>query len=148
MASNPLIAQGTLNRVRCSIVVPSYPALNVTSPYMGASFASFDFSGPFSQLIPTGTGAVNSPEPYVEGTITVALLRTQALANAWLQQAQTLSDLGAVTIHSDTAAFPANTIYTTIIQDFNPGAFDGRDPVVRLVLRGIAYMNNDLWSLT
>ena len=148
MASNPLIAQGTLNRVRCSIVVPNYPALNVTSPYMGASFASFDFSGPFSQLIPTGTGAVNSPEPYVEGTITVALLRTQALANAWLQQAQTLSDLGAVTIHSDTAAFPANTIYTTIIQDFNPGAFDGRDPVVRLVLRGIAYMNNDLWSLT
>ena len=148
MASNPLIEQGTLNRVRCSIVVPSYPALNVTSPYMGASFASFDFSGPFSQLIPTGTGAVNSPEPYVEGTITVALLRTQALANAWLQQAQTLSDLGAVTIHSDTAAFPANTIYTTIIQDFNPGAFDGRDPVVRLVLRGIAYMNNDLWSLT
>ncbi len=148
MASNPLIEQGTLNRVRCSIVVPSYPALNVTSPYMGASFASFDFSGPFSQLIPTGTGAVNSPEPYVEGTITVALLRTQALANAWLQQAQTLSDLGAVTIHSDTAAFPANTIYTTVIQELNPGAFDGRDPVVRLVLRGIAYMNNDLWSLT
>ncbi len=148
MASNPLIAQGTLNRVRCSIVVPSYPALNVTSPYMGASFASFDFSGPFSQLIPTGTGAVNSPEPYVEGTITVALLRTQSLANAWLQQAQTLSDLGAVTIHSDTSAFPANTIYSTVIQEFNPGAFDGRDPVVRLVLRGVAYMNNDLWSLT
>ena len=147
MASNPLIAQGTLNRVRCSIVVPSYPSLSITSPYMGSSFASLDFSGPFSMLIPTGTGAVNSPEPYVEGTISVGLLRTQSLALSWLTQAQTLSDLGAVTIHSDTAAFPAATIYTTVIQELNPGAFDGRDPVVRLVLRGIYYANNDLWSL-
>ena len=147
MASNPLIAQGTLNRVRCSIVVPSYPSLSITSPYMGSSFASLDFSGPFSMLIPTATGAVNSPEPYVEGTISVGLLRTQSLALSWLNQAQTLSDLGAVTIHSDTAAFPAATIYTTVIQELNPGAFDGRDPVVRLVLRGIYYANNDLWSL-
>ena len=147
MASNPLIAQGTLNRVRCSIVVPSYPSLSITSPYMGSSFASLDFSGPFSMLIPTATGAVNSPEPYVEGTISVGLLRTQSLALSWLNQAQTLSDLGAVTIHSFFNDTATTEIYTTVIQELNPGAFDGRDPVVRLVLRGIYYANNDLWSL-
>jgi hypothetical protein len=147
MASNPLIQQGTLNRVRCSVVVPSNSALNITSPYMGQSFASISFAGPFSELIPTATGAVTSPEPYVLATISVGLLRTQALALAWLNQAQTQSDIGNVTIHSDTAAFPAITISTSVIQDIEPGAFDGKDPVVKLTLRGVFYTNSDLWQL-
>lgn len=74
--ANPLVAQGTLNRLRCSVVVGSTPTLNVTAPYMGQSFASVSFSEPFSELIGTATGAVTSPEPYVFGTITVGLLKT------------------------------------------------------------------------
>lgn len=146
MATNPLIPQGTLNRVRCSVVIPSYPSLNITSPYMGQSFCSIDISGPFSDLIPTATGAVTSPEPYQLATISVGLLRTQALALQWLTQAQTTSVLGQVSIHSDTAAFPAITLSTTVINQIEPGAFDGKDPVVRLTLHGVYYLNNDLWN--
>lgn len=35
MATNPLIPQGTLNRVRASVVWPSFPNLNVTASYLG-----------------------------------------------------------------------------------------------------------------
>ncbi len=146
MATNPLIPQGTLNRVRCSVVIPFYPWLNITSPYMGQSFCSIDISGPFSDLIPTATGAVTSPEPYQLATISVGLLRTQALALQWLTQAQATSVLGQVSIHSDTAAFPAITLSTTVINQIEPGAFDGKDPVVRLTLHGVYYLNNDLWN--
>lgn len=82
--ANPQVPQGTLNRVRCSIIVPSYPALNITASYMSKSFATINFSGSFTELIPTATGGVASPEPYVMATVSVGLLRTQALSASWL----------------------------------------------------------------
>ena len=148
MATNPLVAQGTLNRVRCSVIVPNYSNLNITSPYMGKSFASIDFEGAFDEQIETATGVVTSPEPYVMATVTVGLLRTQSLALAWLTQAQTISDLGTITIHSDTSAWPAITIGSAVIRSLEPGAYDGMDPVARITLRGVYDINNNLWNLS
>lgn len=148
MATNPLIPQGTLNRVRCSIIVPNYPGLNITAPYMGRNFATISFDGDFTKLIGTGTGAVVSPEPYVEASIVVGILRTQALAASWRSQWEDTGNIGSVDVHSDTAAFPKFTISTAVIQHFDPNAFDGEDPVSRLTLRGIYYINNALWNLT
>lgn len=147
MANNPIVAQGTLNRVRCSIIVPNYTSLNITAPYMGKSFATIDFEGNFDEQIETATGAVTSPEPYVMATITVGILRTQSLASSWLTQAQTTSDLGEIVINSDTAAFPSITLSAAVIRSLEPGAYDGMDPVSRLTLRGVFYINNDLWNL-
>ncbi len=147
MSTNPLIAQGTLNRVRVSVVVANLSNLNVTSPYMGKEFASISFQGSFAELIPTATGGVTSPEPYVMATVVINLLRTQGLASAWVSQAQATSAIGPVTIHSDTSAFPAITIDNAIIKDIEPGAFNGTDPVVRVTLQGIYDLNNNLWSL-
>jgi hypothetical protein len=145
--NNPKIAQGSLNRVRCSIVIPGYPALNISSSYMGKNFASINFEGNFDEQIETGTGVVTSPEPYVMATVTVDLLRTQALAYNWLNQATTLSDLGPISIFSDTSAFPEIDLDTTVIRNCEPGVFDGKNPVVRLTLRGVLYANNNLWSM-
>lgn len=146
MATNPLVQQGTLNRLRCSVVVPNESTLNVTSSYMGASFASVSFSEPFADLIGTATGAVTSPEPYVFGTITVGVLKTQALAGAWVAQAQTESAIGQVTIYPDSASYPPVTLDNCVIQSIEPAAFDGKDPVVRVTIRGVYYLNSSLWS--
>lgn len=147
MATHPLVQQGTLNRVRCSVVVPNYTNLNITASYMGRSFARISLEGNFAELIGTATGGVVSPEPYVFGTIAVGLLRTQALSGQWLEQAQKYSAIGPITVHSDSAAWPAMTLDNAVISSMDPGAFDGTDPVVRLVLRGIFYANSDLWNL-
>lgn len=144
--NNPLVPQGTLNRVRVHIVVPAFASLNVTSSNMARSFARIAFEGPFVEQIGTGTGVVNSPEPYVMSTITVNLLRTQSLALAWLKQSKSTSVLGNVVVHSDTAAFPAITLANTSIRDIDPGAYDGTDPVVRIDLRGTYYVNDNLWN--
>lgn len=145
--TNPLVAQGTLNRVRCSVIVPGDTALNIDSSYMGKSFATITFDGSFAGQIETGTGVVNSPEPYVMSTISVGLLRTQALSNAWLVQSKKNSDIGQVIIHSDSAAFTPISLATCVINMIEPGVYDGTDPVVKLAIKGVFYLNEDLWNL-
>ena len=144
--ATPLIQQGTLNRVLPSVIVPGNTALNITSNYMGKSFVTVTFDGDFDNLIHTATGAVTSPEPYVQATASVSILRTQSLSGAWLAQAQKLSDIGNVSIFSDTTAFPEIDLVNCIIKHIDPGAYDGTDPVVRLTLGGIFYVNSRVWS--
>lgn len=147
MATAPLVPQGTLNRVRVSIVVPSFPNLNITAPYMSKQFATISFQGSFAELIPTATGGVASPEPYMMASITCGLIRPQGLASAWLSQGGTQSSIGQVTIYSDTSAWAPITLQNTVIANIEPGAYDGVDPVVRLMLNGIYQINSDLWNL-
>jgi hypothetical protein len=146
--ANPYLVAGPLNRVRCHVVIAAIPTLNITSSFMGKSFAHIEFEGDFVQQIEVGTGVVNSPEPYVMASITVGLLRSQTLASAWLSQSQDTGVLGDVTIHSDTSAFPAITLNDAAIRSISPGSYDGTDPVVRLTIRGTFNVNGNLWSFT
>lgn len=148
MATNPLVQQGTLNRVRGQVVVPNFTNLNITAPYMGKSMLRLALEGNFTDQIPTATGVVNSPEPYVMATCTVGLLRTQALSGQWLAQAINYSVIGPIQVYSDSSAFPLANLDNCSIYQLDPGAFDGQDPVVRLILRGTFYLNNNLWNLT
>lgn len=143
---NPQVQQGTLNRVRVSVIPAAFPALSIPSSYMGKRFATFRPEGDFVHQAETGTGVVNSPEPYVMAVIEVNLLRTLALTEAWISQFQNTAIIGDVTIHSDTAAFPPRTIHNSIIRTIQPGQFDGVDPVAMLVLRGVWYGNESLWA--
>ena len=146
--SNPYLNAGPLNRVRCHVVVPATPTLNATPQNMGKQFARIEFEGDFTTQIEVGTGIVNSPEPYVMATITCGLLRSQALASNWLTQAQSSTLLGDVSIYADTSVFQTLTMNDSAIRMIDPGAYDGTDPIVRLVLRGTVNINNSLWSPT
>jgi hypothetical protein len=148
MATNPQIALGTLNRLRTSAVFPGFTSLNITASYMSKKFIHVTLDeNPFAEGIETATGIVVSPEPYVLGTVTIGLLRTTGLAAAWLAQAKATSVLGSMEIHSDTSAFPALTIHNAYIKTLDPGPYDGTNPETPLILRGVFYVNNDLWNL-
>lgn len=146
MPFNSQVTQGTLNRLLTSVVVPNYASLNVTTPYMGGSFASLQLDQNFAELIGTATGAVTSPQPYVFGSITVNLLKTQALSSQWIAQAETNASIGPVTAYPDSAAFPAITLDDCVIDTVEPQAYDGKDPVVRVTIRGVYYLNANMWS--
>ena len=144
---NPLVSQGTLNKVRASVIVPGTPSLNITAAYMSKNFVTVSLDGDFTKLLGTGTGAVTSPEPYVEATIVVGLLRTQALATTWRTQWESLGAIGDVSIFPDTSAFGEFDFHNCVIQHFDPNAWDGEDPVSRLTLRGIYNINESMWSI-
>ncbi len=147
MATQPIVQQGTLNRVRASVVIPSFPQLNVLASYMSNSFVSAKPQGDFAELIETATGGVPSPEPFVKMLITVGLLRTQNRGEIWQEQAEVGSYIGDVVVHSDTSAFLQRTYYDCIIQKIDPEAYDGRNPENRLTIIGIYRINNSLWNL-
>jgi hypothetical protein len=145
--ANPKIQQGVINRVRTSLIVPSNTALNATAPYLGKSMINVEFEGNFVEQIETATGAVRSPEPFVMATITMGLLRSQSLSATWLNQVQANSFLGTVTAHSDSSVYPAITLEEAVVRTIRNGAFDGTDPIVGVTIRGVYYINNDLWSV-
>jgi hypothetical protein len=144
--TNPQYAQGTLNRILTQVTFGSYPALNIASYNMGKSFAVLSFNDAFTTQIDTGTGIVNSPEPYVKATISVGILRTQSLAAAWLAQVQNTSIIGSATGYSDTTTFPAVTLTNVSILGLDPGAYDGNTPVTQLTLTGLFYPNSAMWG--
>ena len=144
--ANPQITQGTLNRLLTQLTFASYPALNLSSGYMSKQFATMSFDGAPVGQIPTGTGVVNSPEPYVMASLQFGVLRTQALGAAWLAQMQLNSVLGTVTGYSDSAVYPSSTIVNASITGFDPGAWDGTDPVIKVTVTGVYYINNSLWG--
>ena len=148
MANNPQVAQGTLNKVRASVVVPSYTNLNIDSSHMAKKFVTTTPDGDSVMQPETATGIVNSPEPYVMYTITVGILRSQALAASWQSQMETQSSIGRVIVHPDSAAFPSLTFYNCSILRIDPGPFDGSDPTVDVQLRGVYQTNSDLWNFT
>jgi len=141
-----LPALGTLNRTLVHLAFSSFPALNIGIANMGKSMAKPSFEGDFVQQPEVAVGIVNSPEPYVMGVVSVGVLRTQALGAAWLAQVQSQSVLGTMLAYPDTVAFPPITLVDVAVKSFDPGAYDGNDPVIALVLRGTFYINQSLWS--
>jgi hypothetical protein len=143
---NPLAIQGLLNRVLTHVVVADYPQLSVTAPFMSKALTSLTFEGDFTTQIPTATGIVNSPEPFVMGSLVVSILRSQLLAAIWIAQLQVNSVLGSITTYSDSTIFPALTLINCSLQGVDPGPYDGQDPTTKLTIEGVLPINAILWS--
>ena len=76
--ANPIVPQGTLNRLRGSVTIPSNTGLNITASYLGKDGISMSFDGAANTAIDTMTGIVQSPEPYQRVTVAIHLLKSQA----------------------------------------------------------------------
>ncbi|MGC9216173.1 hypothetical protein [Acidithiobacillus sp.] len=147
MAKNPMVPQGNLNKVRGSVIVPGYPGLNINASHLGLDGISLDLDEDFVDQIKTMTGVVNSPQPYVMATCTINLLRTQALALQWMQQAEANASIGRIAVHSDTAAYTQRRVHNCSALHASPGRMNGTTATVDLVIRGVYYINNNMWNL-
>ncbi len=144
--ANNLIQQGTLNRLLASVVYADFAQLNVTSGYLAKEAISIGFEGDTSMLIGTLTSAVTSPEPYMFGTVTIHLLRTQALGNAYKQQIETNTTMGSVTIYPDTQALSPFQLNNCVLQSIQETAFDGNQAGLIVRLRGVYNINSTMYA--
>jgi hypothetical protein len=144
--ANPQIQQGTLNRLLASVVYANFTNLNVTSGYLSREAISLAFDGDTSMLIPTLTGAVTSPEPYIFGTVTMHLLRTQALGNAYKTQIETNTTLGSVTVYPDTQVLSPFQLNNCVLMSVQETAFDGNQAGLVVRLRGVYSINSSLFA--
>lgn len=145
--ANPLQPQGVLNRLRGSITIPAFPALNITAPFLGKEMIGITFSGVVNTPIETATGVVQSPEPYQRVTVNCHLLRTQSLANQWKRQIELLALLGDMTFRTDATQFEPFQFSNTAIENVDPIRSNGTDPGYNIMISGIYYINSALWNL-
>lgn len=145
-----VVPQGNLNRLVASIVWDNFPQLNVTPAYLGKPAISLAFNGRFTTPIETQTGLVQSPEPFVMTTLTIALLRTQPLAGLYQQQAAQNTVFGNCTVRPDVSAslnavspFEIQNVSWTELREL---AFAGLDPLYSVIMEGYIPINSALWS--
>jgi hypothetical protein len=143
---NPLVNQGTLNRLRASVLFPSFPELNVTSPFLGDEGITISFEGESTVYINTMTGAVTSPEPYLLFTMRIALLKTQPLSSAYKAQMEADARLGDCTVRPDAATLSPYQLTNTSIANVEGMMFNGKQAIYPVTIKGYYIINNDLFN--
>lgn len=146
MAGNPLVAQGTLNRLRASIIWNSFPSLNITAPFLGRAGISFALEGNTTVFLPTMTGAVTSQEPYLMFTAAVSLIKAQSFSDLYKQQWENSAQLGDGTIRPDASTLSPFPIINCAIESVGPMSFNGEDAGIGISIRGYYLINQSLWN--
>lgn len=144
--SNPLVQQGTLNRLRGSITWGSNPSLNITASYLGEEGISLALEGDATTMIPTMVGMVTSPEPYMPVTITAHLLKTQALSAQYKKQMENSTLLGAGVVRVDSKTHPPYDIMNCAIAGVEPLKLNGKDAGWVVRIRGFYPINSSLFD--
>lgn len=147
MAGNPNISQGTLNRLRGSIIIPTFPELNVTASFLNKDGISLRFDGNATVMIDSMTGRVTSPVPYLAATIEIHLLKSQSLAALFKKQMEADSRIGDVTFRSDSAVLPPYQIANCAIESVPNISANGESADYPVTIAGTYFINNDLWNL-
>lgn len=143
---NPLVPQGILNRVRGSVSIPNYPTLNITASYLGQEGISLVRESPANTNLPQMTGVVASPEPYQQVLLTVALIRTQALAQAFETQLQLNTFLGPIVVRPDSGALNSYNLYSMSIRTVGELRFNGTTAMFGVEIAGIYPSNSSLFG--
>jgi hypothetical protein len=143
---NPLIPQGTLNRLRASITWPNFANLNIVSGYLGRMGIRLALDGDSTLFIQAMTGTVTSPEPYMMMTLTAHLLKSQPLAAAYKQQMELSALLGDGTVRSDSAVLTPYQVVNCAIQSVRELNFAGDDGDWAVTFRGQYYVNSNLFN--
>lgn len=148
MASgNPLISQGTLNRLRASVVWGGFPSLNVTPSYLGKQGIRLSLDGESTTMHPSLTGTVPSPEPYMAATLVMTLLKSQGLSDLYKKQMELNALIGDGVVRPDAATLGTYQIYNCAIESVRELDFSGASPDFAVTVKGFYVINNALWGL-
>jgi hypothetical protein len=149
MAGNPLIAQGVLNRLKASVVWTAFPALNVTASFLDKEGIQLRLEGEASMQHGTMTGLVQSPEPYIPISVTLALLKTQPLSDAYKTQMELSSLIGDGTVWPDVSmgmGLGSFQLQNMSIQSVGELILNGSTPIYGVTCRGYYLVNSALWD--
>ena len=145
--SNPMIPQGTLNRLRGSVNFVVNPQLNVTASYLGKAGITLALEGDSVVYIPTMSGAVTSPEPYMMVTCVVNILKTQNLADVFKKQLELNAVIGDFVVTPDASTLSTYYINNASIKSIKELSFNGEDAGMAITLSGYYSVNSALWNV-
>jgi hypothetical protein len=145
---DPLVLQGNLQRIKASLIWNDFPDLNVTPSFLAREMFTLAFEGEATTVIPTGTGLVNSPEPFQSILVTMALLKTQPLSQAYENKRLTNTLMGNGTLRPDVSSggLGPYSLLNMSIRNIAELTFRGDDAAYRITLGGYYIINSNLWD--
>jgi len=143
--ANPNVPQGNINKLIASVNFPGNSGLNITPSYLGKEGIHVSFNGKITENLPTQTGIVPSPEPYVPVTMRLSLLRSQAFSDQWKQTYESNSYLGDFTVWPDSTTISPLQIQNASITGVGDMAYNGTDPTFMVTVEGSYPVNQALY---
>lgn len=145
---NPLISQGSLNRLQASVVWGDFPQLNVSPSYLGKEGIRLALEGESTVFLPTMTGAVTSPEPYMMIGLSINLLKTQFLSNLYKSQMELDARIGDGTVRPDVGpgGLSPYSIVNCAIESVRELNFSGEDAGYIVTVKGYYLVNSSLFQ--
>lgn len=143
--ANPHISPGTINLLQTSVKVQAFPALNVTPSNLGKQMARLALEGEATRHLPVAVGVVTSPQVYLMGVVTLALVKSLPIAALYKQQLESNSILGDIVVRPDSTVLPPFDMSQVGIVDVREMSFNGEEPDVIVTLRGQYPVNSSLW---
>ena len=143
---NSLVPLGTLNRLRGTVLFPSFPQLNITAPYLGREGIRLTIEGDTTQMIPQMTGMVQSQEVYLPATLLITLVKTTPLAVLFKQKMESDSNLGQVTFRSDAINIPPYDLINCAIEGFEGLDASGSNASFPIRIKGTYFTNSSLFN--
>jgi len=145
--ANPLIQQGTLNRLVASVTWQNFPSLNVTPSFLNREAIRLALDGEATRFLPTVAGAVTSPEPYMMVTLTIHLLKTQGLSAQYKAQMESDTRLGNCVVRPDvqTGGITPYDLVNVALEGVREQDYSGGDAGWAVTCRGYYLINSSLW---
>ena len=144
--ANPLVVQGTLNRLLGSVLWTDYPNLNITAPFLGPDGISLALEGESTTFLKTLTGTITSPEPFMVVNMSFSLLRTQSIADAYKTQMEKLATIGNCVLRTDSSNLSVYQFTNCAIQGVRELRINGTDAGYSVAVKGFYNINQDLWG--
>ena len=146
--ANPNTPLGTINRLLASIVWHDFPSLNITPSFLATEAIDMTLEGVMTTMLPTMTGFVTSPEPWMPLRMVVHLVRSQSLAAAFKLQWENSTLIGPGTVRPDVASstLPPFQVDNVAITNLNALNYSGRDAGFIVTLMGQYQINSALWQ--
>jgi len=143
--ANPNVPQGNLNKLIASMNFASNAALNITPSYLGRGGIRITFTGKIVENLPSMTGVVPSPEPYVPFTATIELLKSQAFSDVWKQTYEQDAYVGDTTVWPDATTLSPFQLQNASITGVRDMPFNGSDATFAVTIEGSYAVNQGLY---
>ena len=143
---NPLVALGVLNRMKGSVVIPAFPQLNITAPFLTREAVRLAIEGDLAQMLPQLAGMVISQEVYLTATLLIGLVKTTPLVALYKAQMESNSTLGDVTFRSDATNIPPYTFNNCALEGFDGLDASGTNAAFPIRIKGTYYVNSNLFN--
>lgn len=145
---NPLVQQGSLNRIRGSVTWNSNPSLNVTAPFLSKEAMRLSLQGESTRYLDTLTGAVTSPEVKMMIELQINLLKTQALSSLYKSTMEFNSLIGDGIVRPDATGLSPYQIINCSIKSVREMDYSGENAAWTVVIGGYYLVNSFLFDIT